>query len=297
MSHDLTEKLVEIANLFTDIKDLCQHLSTNDHQIVYLFFSTRMDIREISRICELPPATVRGVVGAFLTALLSKCDRLRVFLDRWSRCGIPAEGPCRPGIDAAANLEETINRLITDCGIQDSVACRMRDIVGTTLQSGSARMPVHLCAVTIAKVNLAAQPSMGHIVKFPIVLADRNFFLGRIRIAAGTEAEQLAATCSDGSVVLERGSERMTVNFRIALLEQATAEYAIAWHNLPNWAIPASFSFTGPDKQRTIREFDLPAEFREGRLCVRVENGEQELAFLDRVEACIGFIVSEKSEG
>lgn len=116
------------------------------------------------------------------------------------------------------------------------------------------------------------------------------------RIAAGAEAVPVAKTCSDGTVLIERGRERIEVGFHVTLRKETAEEYQITFHNLPNWAAPISFSFVGPDNSGTMKEYELRSEFREGWLYFKVENEEQEDAFLDKEEVYIGFIISEATE-
>ena len=79
----------------------------------------------------------------------------------------------------------------------------------------------------------------------------------------------------------------------ISLLKEKSGEYMITFDNLPEWATPVCFSFVVDDEMGQEKEYSLPSESKGDSLYIRVEDQEQEDAFLDRKEAYIGFTVSE----
>lgn len=295
MEQNSSRKLEDIAYLFSQIQKHAKALSGDAGGIVQQFFDSQFSIADISQIYELPANKVREVIIDFLVELLANRHGLQRFLSL----------SCLEGEDTVVDPREEANLLIETCETPESTSAKIREMIGTAIRISIPPAPPNLCAETISKIDIVRRRRTRHPEKFPANLRERNFSLGYQKAAAGVEVTQVTGsevteepkTCSDGVVLLERGAEKVKVDFYIALQEKKAAEkanpkYEIIFHNLPGWAIPVSFSFVGPDDLGTMKEYELPSKFCEERLYFEVENEEQENAFLDRTEAYIGFIIS-----
>lgn len=292
MDENSTQKLHDITYLFSQILKHANALSGDAAGIIQEFFDSQFSISDISEIYELPKDEVKETISDFLVELLAEKHGLQRFLSI----------SCVEGKDTVVAPREEANLLIETCETQESTGGRIRDVIGAAIRISIPPTPDGLNAEIISKVRAICGSSVGEVVRFPIELKEPDFFLGKQRIAAGTEDVPAAKTSSDGTVLVERGEEKVEVSFDIALQGKAAAEkkaapkYTITFHNLPCWATPVSFSFAGPDDFGNVKEHKLPSEFREGQLYFTVENEEQEIAFLDRAKIYIGFIISEPSE-
>ena len=68
---------------------------------------------------------------------------------------------------------------------------------------------------------------------------------------------------------------------------------SIKYENLPTWAIPREFGFTGPNISGVETVFRLPGIYQNGVFLFKVDTPELEMAFLDRTETHMRFSVSE----
>lgn len=287
MEDNSPRKLREIAHLWAEIQNDLQGLSGDEAGIVQLFFDPEFSVYEISEVYELPSDKINEVISDFLVELLGKSHMLKRCLGCSSLAGEEDE----------TDLRGQVNQLIESCETPESIGARIRELVGTAIQISIPPVPCHVWSELMAKLEAVTGLPKGHTAKFPIKLKEKDFFLGRERIVADIEAMPVAKTCSDGTVLVERGVERVEVRFHIELQERAAGEYAIKFNNLPKWATPVSFSFAVRYEAGKEKEYTLPSEFREATLYLKVENQEQEMAFLDRKEAYIGFIIGEPPEG
>jgi len=186
------------------------------------------------------------------------------------------------------------------CKAPSAKGDRIRGMVGTTILIGMPAASTNFTPESVSKMGIAAKICKALSAKFSVELREQNFFLGYLKKSAGAKVSQAPKTCSDGTVLIKRGLEKVQVDFHVALQEKTATEekpkYMVTFHNLPSWAAPASFSFVGPDDLGNVKEYKLPSEFFEGRLYFEVENEEQEIAFLDRTKTYIGFIISRSSK-
>jgi len=284
MGQNSTQKLNEIAHLFSQIQEHVDALYGDAIGVVQMFFDSELSIAEISQVCEISSDKIKEIINDFLVELIAKSHALQRLLS----C------PYMEGKNAVAGLKAEAKSLIETCEIPDSTGAKIREMVGTAIRIGIPPFPLSLLAETISKVDTATGVRRNYPAKFLVKLSEPDFFLGKQRIAAGVETPLIAKMCSDGSVVAERGSEKAEVSFRIEVENETTGEYMITFHNLPNWAVPVSFSFTGPDNSGALKEYVLPSTFREGRLYFRVENEAQKEAFLDCTGVYIGFVISKR---
>lgn len=195
--------------------------------------------------------------------------------------------------DEKQDLIKEANLIIAMYETPDSIGDRLRDTIGDAIRSSLPPESPDAAAKMLSTLILIEQEPKRQTVKFPITLMEKDFVLGRERIAAGPETIQAAKTASDGTVIVERGTEKVEVSFHIVLQKGPLGEYAIAFDNLPKWATPVSFSFVADDGNGKggVKEYELPAEFRESTLYIKVAGEEHEMAFLGRKEAYIGFII------
>jgi len=297
MKQDLTQNLNEVAILLSQFQKHVNALSGDAAGITHLFFDSELSIADISQIYELPTEQIEDVVRDFLVKFLAKSQELQQFLARCSLKGKKAV--------VAADIKGKANILIETCGIPDSIGTRVRKMIGTAIRLSIPLSPPNLYAETISKMGIAAKLRESNYVKFaPSVEDKKNFPLYFVKdIAAGAAITHIDKTPSPWTVIVKRGMEKVEVKFDIALQEIETIDtkgntvgkYAITFHNLPSWATPASFSFVGPDHWGNIKEYELPSEFREGRLYFRIENREQKDAFINREKSLIGFVISPPS--
>ena len=285
MGQNSMQKLNEIAHLFSQIQNHVNALPMDAMGIVQLFFDSQLSISEIAHIYESSPDRTKGIINDFLVELIAKSHGLQQFLS----CFYLEDK------NVVTDLRIGANSLIETCDTTDSTGARIREMIGTAIRIGIPPFSPNLLAETISKVDAANRIRKNYPAKFSVKLSEPDFFLGKQRIAAGVETPPTAKMCSGGSVVVGRGLERVEVSFHIKVENGTTGEYVITFHNLPNWAVPISFSFAGPDKLGMIKEYTLPIAFGEGKLYIKIENEEQEIAFLDCTEVYIGFIVSESS--
>lgn len=129
--------------------------------------------------------------------------------------------------------------------------------------------------------------------KFPLTIREENFFLGKQRVAAGKNVLPDIKTSTEDSVQIRRGSETLTIDFKIEPHREMSGEYVIFFSNLPPWARPVSFSFNALDLSNKFREYELQTQHRYGKLFITVQSEEEEMAFIDREEVYIGFVISE----
>ena len=285
MDKNSTQRVNDIAYLFSQILKHANALSGDAAGIIQEFFDSQFSISDISEIYELPKDEVKETISDFLVELLSEKHGLQRFLSI----------SCVQGKDTVVTPREEANLLIETCELPGATAAKIREVIGTAIRISIPPAPDGLNAEIISKVRAICGSSVGKVVRFPIELKEPDFFLGKQRIAAGPEGTPAAKTSSDGAILIERGPEKVEVRVDIALQEKTTPTYAVTFHDLPSWAAPVFFSFTGLDDLGNIKEYKLPSEFCEGRLCFKVENEEQEIAFLDRVKIHIGFIISDPS--
>ena len=273
--------------------------------IIHLFFVERLNPVEISKIHELPLNNVSEVICGFLKELITERKSVQRVL-----CHLAAKNKLAAELCTCAHqgdklaIGEKVKSLIATCDTPDSLGDRIREIVGTAIKISAQLVPSTFCDDMFSKVR-AATIYKTHSADFFIDLKERNFFLGHLEEAAGEatvlEIDQVAKTCSDGTVVIERGREKVTVDFHIALLEKTPPEeipeYEITFHNLPTWATPVFFSFVGPNDVGVTKEYQLPLKFCKGRFYFEVENKEQKDAFLDKTEKpVLRFLFTENSK-
>lgn len=297
MKPESVQKLGKIACMYSQIQNHATTLSGNTAGIVYMFFASQFSIPDISEIYELPPAQINRMVTDFLADLLTNSSALRESLGCRSVRGGPGRKVCIDQGDTNADLKSKAKLLIGTCEIPDSLGYWVRGAVGTALCISGPTVPSDLGNDIISRVQAVTGPAPGKIVEFPAKLREPDFVLGKLKMAASVEFTSLAKTCTDGSVLIERGTESVKVDFRIALQKGLGEEYTITFRNLPSWAIPVSFSFVGPDDLGALKEYKLPSAFREGRLYFRIENKAQKEAFLDCTDVYIGFTITEHSKG
>lgn len=291
MNHNSEERLGNIAELFSKIQRQVESLSVDTAGMVYLFFVSKSDLSEISDVYGLPLAEVKRIIISFLGDLLSRSNELRQFLSRLRTHGSATTDSRTLPPERSATGKDEAELLIEGCGIPDSEGERVREMIGTAVRIGTPPVPDSLIAGILSGLDSIGKEQEWGPVKFPIDLKEQDFFLGKPRTAAESDAVPIAKTRSEGTVSLQRGPHKCRVVFQIELLEGTTTVYVIRFDNLPNWAIPASFSFVVPDEISGDKEYVLPSELLEGILHVVVENEEQELAFLDRRTAFLGFIL------
>ncbi|MCK4783100.1 MAG: hypothetical protein KAV87_05065 [Desulfobacteraceae bacterium] len=287
MDENPTQKLNDITYLFSQILKHANALSGDAAGIIQEFFDSQFNISDISEIYELPKDKVKETISDFLVELLAEKHGLQRFLSI----------SCVEGKDTVVDPREEANLLIETCKPRGSTAAKIREVIGTAIRINIPPAPDGLNAEIISKVRAICGSSVGKVVRFPIKLKEPDFFLGKQRIAAQTQVAPVAKTCSDGTVIVKRTAEKAEVGFCIELQKGTVEEYAINFHNLPDWAVPVSFSFIVPDEADGEKEYRLRSEFRDDRLYIRVEDRGQEMAFLDRKEAYIEFIISEPPEG
>lgn len=293
MKSNSAQKHDQIAGLLSEIQGYVAKFTGDTVGILYLFFVPKFSIAEISEVHQLPPHNVNKIIRDFLERLLVESNNLRRFLARSSKESKLAAKLCDIRSD---DLEDKINLLINSCETTDSMGYRIREIIGVAIKITCPAVASGFRTGAITKMDATASSEKDNLVKFSVELKEQDFFLGKQRIAADTEVEQVAKTCSDGTVLIERGAEKAEVGFHVALQKKKAAEYAVTFYNLPQWARPVSFSFAGPDDLGNVKEYELPSEFSEGKLYFIVENEERENVFLDRTEVYIGFVISETSE-
>jgi len=288
------QKLDDIAYALFQILKHARSLSGDAAGMVQEFFDLQLGISEISEIHELPKDKVKEVIRDFLVELLAQKRGLQQSLSI----------SCVEGKDTVIDPREEANLLIGTCEIPESTAAKIREVIGTAIRISIPLMPPNFCAEIMSKMNATAKICKTRSVKIFVDLKERNFFLGLKEAADEAtvfEVDQVAKTHSDGTVVIERGLEKITVDFHIALLEKITPEeipeYEITFHNLPNWATPVLFSFVGPNDVGVTKEYQLPLKSCKGRFYFKVENEEQENAFLDKTEKpALRFLFTEEQQ-
>jgi len=279
------QKVKDIGDMFSQIQSDFKCLSSDDAGIVQLFFDPKISIYEISQIYELSAENVEKVIYSFMMQLFAKSKMLLRFLSS----SYPA------GENGKVDFERQVNQLIKSCSNPESVGGRIREIIGTAIQTSIPPISSQVWSEVISKVESITKSYQGRIKKFPVKLEEQDFILGRLRIAADGDNGNVntGKTYSSGTVFVERGDEIAEVKFYISMQEAEEGEYSIRFNNLPAWAVPFSFSFVVADETDIEKEYMLESECREDALYIKVENPEQEIAFLDRKETFIGFIIDE----
>lgn len=294
MYKNSAQKLDDIAYALSQILKHARTLSGDAAGIIQEFFDLRFSISEISEIHELSKDKVKENISGFLVELLAPKLGLQRFLSI----------SCVVGKDTVVDPRKEANLLIETCENPESIAAKIREVIGTAIQISIPPIPPNFCAETISKIGITTKLYKGHSVKFPANLNERDFFLGYIEEAADEttvfEVDQVAKTCSDGTVLIERGLEKVTVDFHIALLEKTAIEekpeYEMTFHNLPSWATPVFFSFVGPNNMGMTKEYQLPLKLCKGRFYFKVENKEQEDVFLNKTEKpALTFLFTESN--
>ena len=298
MKSDSTQSAKELAFLLAEAQKHAYSFSGDAGEIIYLFFAAKLSVADMSEIYDIPPGKINKTISDFLVGLFTKSKRFQEFLSAPSATDERTGEICTEPDSVMAELKEgRADSLIASCKAPDSLGDRIRDVVGTAIRIGMPVASTKFTAETISKMGIVSEPSTSYGVKFPVKLKEADFSLGKPRVAADATVAPAAKTCSDGTVFVERSSERVVeVDFHIALRDKAALEYEITFRNLPSWVTPVSFSFVGPDEAGNVKEYKLPTEFRNGRLYFKVENEEQENAFLNSTEVYVGFIVSEHSQ-
>jgi len=282
MCENSAQKLDDIAYALSQILKHARALSGDVAGITQEFFDLQFSISEISEIHELPKDKVKAVIRDFLIELLTKKHGMQQFLSI----------SCVESKDAIVDPRKEANLLIETCEIPESTAAKIREVIGTAIQIAIPPIPPKHCAEVIAKLNMVHEMPMNQGAKFPIKLVEKDFFLGRLKIPAGDGPVSMAKTSSEGSVLIERGPEKVQVGFRIALEKKPAEGFAITFRGLPTWAEPVSFSFVTPERKGALKEYRLPLCIRGGKFYVNVQNQEEEMAFLDRKQAYIEFVVN-----
>ena len=330
MIENKKDELSELASLFADIQTCADALLLPDKSIVYLFFVADLGISDIAETLELSTATVNRVIENVTAQFIRVSPSLRRLLIRAYMPGRPDAGPCADY--EGQNTSESIGKTcLFDvlCEKALSAGPQFRDIVKTALHISAPPVPAQLSTRLLSMVSLdhgrhgelknsgnlqnndigksqivsdltesngytdhRAQP----VEKFPLTIREENFFLGKQRTAAGIEISPEVKTTSDGNVQVGCESEKVDVRFRIEVYKPLSGEYVITFQNLPDWAMPVSFSFTALQMDNLLKDYELQSYFRNGQLYVKVQSEEEELAFLNRKEVYIGFIISKVSE-
>lgn len=294
------------ARLLAEIREYvraCRIFGDDTGGIIHLFFVERLSAVEISEIHELPLNNVNEIICGFLKELITECKSVqRVLCHLAAKDKLAAElCTCAPQGDRLA-IGDKVESLIATCDTQDSLGDRIREIIGTAIKISAPLVPSTFCDDMFSKVR-AGKIYKTSSAEFFIDLKERNFFLGHLKKAADEatvfEVDQVAKTCSDGTVVIERGLEKVAVDFHIALLEKTlpeeNPEYEITFHNLPTWATPVLFSFVGPNDMGVTKEYQLPLKLCKGRFCFKVENEDQENAFSDKIKKpALRFLFTEE---
>lgn len=291
MGQNSRPELNEIAHLFSQIQEYIDTLPLDLIGVVQLFFDSQLDICEISHVYERSPDEIKGIINNFLSGLITKSHGLQRLL----------AGSYKGSTEVISDLEAEVKLPIEMFKAPDSVGQRIREIIGAAIRISIPQLHSKLDAEIISRVYFGVKNQGKYSAKFIVDLRESNFILGKQKIAAGIEVAPEAKTCSDGTVIIERGVKKVKVNFHIVLQEKSTQrkrpEYVITFHNLPVWATPVAFSFVGLDYHGNIKEYVLPSELRKGRLCFWVENQEQEELFIDRTKTYIFFDISYSLRG
>lgn len=151
MHENSTQKLNDIAYLFSQIQKHANALSGNAAGIIQEFFDSQFSISDISEIYELPKDEVKKTISDFLVELLARKHGLQRFLSI----------SCVEGKDKVVDPRKEANLLIEICETPESTAAKIREVIGTAVRISIPPMPPNLCAETISKVNAIIKPRKG----------------------------------------------------------------------------------------------------------------------------------------
>ena len=278
MEQNAVERLKATARVISGTLNRFHTLPAEDAEIVQLFFDAKLTLEQISQVYEQPADRISEVIVAFVTQFLVDNPQIQQHLS----------SPAAIGVAPSATAREQAESLFAGLRAGRSEETLIRDLIGEIVRISIPPEPEDLCA------KITGRPVVPP-VKFPVKLEEENFVLGVRRQAASQEIREQDAnlavrTASKGSVLLTRDSEQYSVGFTIAQEEGEAATYAIVFENLPKWATPIEFGFTGPDRNRVPRDYVFKGTLDGARFCFDAgDDPDQQMAFIDRTEAYMMF--------
>jgi hypothetical protein len=276
MEQSAIERLRATARVISGALKRFRTLPTEDAEIVQLFFDAELTVEQISQVYEQPEDRISEAIVAFVTQFLADNPQIQQRLSSAAALGTAPSATARRWAESlfagfrTGRSEETV----------------IRDLIGEIIRISIPPEPDDLCARIIATGTTQR-------LRLPVKLDERDFFLGTRRRAAGQGAEEQEADhavriASKGSVSLTRGSEQIDVGFTIVREEGEAATYAIVFENLPNWAVPVEFGFTGSDSSGAPKDYSFEGTFEGSEFLFDVGNDpDQEMAFIERTNTYI----------
>jgi hypothetical protein len=278
MQQNSIDNAQAIALAIVEIQKRFRTLSPEEAGIVQLFFDAGLTVEQISQACEQSEDHIREVLLTFGAKVLDDNSQIQrrvfpfVILNPTS-----ADGVRRRAASLFLGSQPT-----------EGEGDLLRELIGMAIRITIPPEPQDLCARIIAAGTIQQ-------LRSPVKLDERDFFLGTRRRAAGQgaeeqEADQAVRSASRGTVFLTRRSEEFDVGFTIAREEGKAATYTIVFKDLPNWAIPVEFGFTGPDRNGIPKDYSIKGAFERPQFQFDVGNDpEREVAFIERTNAYITF--------
>jgi lipopolysaccharide/colanic/teichoic acid biosynthesis glycosyltransferase len=187
MKEPSAQEVSKTTNLLSRIEKHLEALSSDDAGIVQLFFDPKLSMSEISQVYDFPPDKIKEVIIHFLVELITDSPMLQRFFP-WS---------CRGCGGAGIDLERQVSLLAESSETPESAGARIRELVGTAIQSNIPPVPFGVLAEVISKAHDITRLYKDHGVESQVRLEKKGTYVGWQRSSGETKVKSVAKIRSD----------------------------------------------------------------------------------------------------